>query len=65
MMTHPWNAKSYKLMLKLSVNLMKKRRGIRTDPDSSTKNTTKRNMSDPVFAPMACNIVANDILKTA
>ena len=29
------------------------------------KNTTTWNMSDPVCAPMACNIVANDILKTA
>ena len=33
--------------------------------NSSLKNTTKWNMSDPVLAPMACNIVANDILKTA
>jgi hypothetical protein len=29
------------------------------------ENTTKWNMSDPVCAPMACNIVANNILKTA
>jgi hypothetical protein len=27
------------------------------------KNTTKWNLSDPVRAPMACNIVANDILS--
>ena len=26
--------------------------------------TTKWNVSDPVYAPMACNIVANYILKT-
>ena len=29
------------------------------------KNTTKWNMSDDVCAPLACNIAANDILKTA
>ena len=29
------------------------------------KNTTKWNMSDSMCAPMACNIVANDLLKTA
>ena len=35
-----------------------------TVPSHHLKNTTKWNMSDPV-GPMPCNIVANDILKTA
>ena len=33
--------------------------------EKQSKNTTKWNMSDPVHTPMASNIVANDILKTA